>query len=288
MKLLKVFMLIILFIVCFKIKNLEYFDSVSYNHYNDDDLLEWISLFPYHMYHTYFYNKDIENNWSINNAFLSQPYIASKYINPNDKIIDIGCGWCGSVKYIKNKYNNIHVTVLTNSKQALSFCKKDKKINNFIYGDFTKIKINDYYDVAIMMESFFYMGSNLNEKINILKKVRNISSKFIGFITCNSSLKLNELGSFWGNSGYHMSPSTLYKILKLAKWNIKVFNIQNYCDKRYINFIVKKIRNKLIKDKKNLNDLPHEIKLLYTNLKNLNNFSHKFNNNYTIAFVVAE
>ena len=42
-------------------KNIENFES-SYNHYNRKNLTKWLSIFPYHMYHTCFMTNELKKN----------------------------------------------------------------------------------------------------------------------------------------------------------------------------------------------------------------------------------
>lgn len=265
-----------------KYKMIENFDS--HDMYNEDGMTEWLDLFPYSMYHACYMTKELEENWSDEKAFFSEVEQCGKYIKENDRVIDIGCGWCGPSYILKNKINGLDITGVTNSKQALPVCKS-RNINKMILGDFPKIKNLKYYDVAIMMESYFYMGKSLEDKINILKKVRSISSKLVGFFVCDSKLKENQVKTKWNNSGLIMSPKTLSNILAEANWDVKVFDIQDYYKEKFGTYIINTIERGLKTKNKTTEDLPMEIRMFYESYKNKHN---KFVNEVKLVFVVAE
>lgn len=50
--------------------------------------------------------------------------ILSKFINKNDTILDIGCGYCGYNKLIKTIHPDVKITNLTVSTEAYNYCKK--------------------------------------------------------------------------------------------------------------------------------------------------------------------
>lgn len=90
-------------------------------------------------------------------------------ISPNDKILDIGCGY-GEVAFsIARKFPNTKILGLDIDKDRLSQAIKNNKYKNlnFVNQDLTKVQISDQYDVLILSNVL----EHIDKRVFFLRKI---------------------------------------------------------------------------------------------------------------------
>lgn len=105
----------------------------------------------------------------------SERIIFKKYINKNDKILDLGCG-AGrtTINLFKDGYTNI--TGLDIAEKLIDFAKEYSNSNNlninFIVGDATKLDYEDNtFDIVIFSYNGMQCIPGLENRRNVLKEV---------------------------------------------------------------------------------------------------------------------
>lgn len=105
----------------------------------------------------------------------SEKIIFNKYINKNDKILDLGCG-AGrtTINLYKNGYTNI--TGLDIADKLIDFARDYSNTHNlninFVVGDATKLEYEDNsFDVVIFSFNGMQCIPGLENRRNVLKEV---------------------------------------------------------------------------------------------------------------------
>ena len=199
--------------------------------YTDFDMGNWLNGVPYLSYHG---DMPIEEPWSFEKSITSPMLYLSQFIDPGDSIIDIGCGAGGCMRFLKEQIINIQVTGITNSVASLETCQS-QDIGRIILGDFNKIPVNSIkdYDVAYLMESFFYFGKSYNDKVLILKKIKKFASRLVARIQTFPD-GYHQPKGFWADSGYGLTLTDLKKAFFDAGWMDVEYHVTDYVnDKRF-------------------------------------------------------
>lgn len=116
---------------------------------------------------------------SLTNAILKMNQQIIKYtnINKNSKVLDAGCGYCGTAMYLADKIG-CHVSAITLVEEQVITAKKiinEKKLNTFIdvsVQDYTHTLFEDNtFDIIYALESACYADKKLflNEAFRLLK-----------------------------------------------------------------------------------------------------------------------
>ena len=222
MNIFRVFLFFIIFLVVifFYIKNNRTFkNSVALRHYENTNLLPWLEGIPSYHYHGTSKTESYDLKESLE---TDMKYLIKNHIKNNDSVLDIGCGFCGFNKLVNEIYDNVKVTNLTISKEAYEYCSKqgyDIKLQDFLSYNSKK-----KYDVVVLNESFFYLGRNLEEKNETIKKISGITNKIIGIFATH----LNNEIETWSNSGRTISPEELKYIFDKNGWEIMDIKIKPY------------------------------------------------------------
>ena len=146
------------------------------HHYDISDALYDLFLDPKKQYScAYFKNENDSLETAQNNKI--QHIIKKLNIQPNQKILDIGCGW-GSLAIDIAKSTNCEVTGITLSENQFNYCtKKAKELN---LGNQVKFKLADYrqldekFDRIVCVGMFEHVGRKFYKKFfNQIEKLLN-------------------------------------------------------------------------------------------------------------------
>ena len=151
------------------------------HHYDLSDELYSLFLDPKKQYSCgYFINENDTLEDAQNNKI--QHIIKKLNIKPNQKVLDIGCGW-GSLAIDIAKSNNCEVTGITLSENQFNYCvKKAKKLNLENQVTFKLIdyrQLDEKFDRIVSVGMFEHVGrkfyKNFFKKIDNLLKVDGVS-----------------------------------------------------------------------------------------------------------------
>ena len=278
-----IFLMIFIFVIIFifleqnKTKyTINQTDNNGKTHYKHTKLKKWLEGIPEYHYHGSSYVRPFNLKKSLEKRMVD----LSRFINENNTLLDIGCGYGGYNKLINSIIPSVDITNLTISKEAASHCKKQgfKVINK----DFIKYKAKQKYDVVVMNESFFYLGKTIPEKINVLKKIYSIADKLIAIILIHKYIPIT-----WDNSGLSLSSNQLKSILTQTGWKIKYYKLYPYfedklsCQKQLE--IIMSNKNKILNSNK-IYTMPNEIKNW---IKGLNTCLYSKNISISCCLLVA-
>ena len=137
------------------------------HHYDLSDGLYDLFLDPKKQYScAYFKNENDTLETAQNNKI--QHIIKKLRIQPNQKILDIGCGW-GSLAIDIAKSTNCEVTGITLSENQFNYCTK--KVKELNIGNQVKFKLADYrqldekFDRIVCVGMFEHVGRKFYKKI---------------------------------------------------------------------------------------------------------------------------
>ena len=144
------------------------------HHYDLSDDLYSLFLDPKKQYSCgYFINENDTLEDAQNNKI--QHIIKKLNIKPNQKVLDIGCGW-GSLAIDIAKSNNCEVTGITLSENQFNYCvKKAKKLNLENQVTFKLIdyrQIDEKFDRIVSVGMFEHVGRKFYK--NFFKKINNL------------------------------------------------------------------------------------------------------------------
>ena len=144
------------------------------HHYDLSDDLYTLFLDPKKQYSCgYFINENDTLEDAQNNKI--QHIIKKLNIKPNQKVLDIGCGW-GSLAIDIAKSNNCEVTGITLSENQFNYCvKKAKKLNLENQVTFKLIdyrQIDEKFDRIVSVGMFEHVGRKFYK--NFFKKIDNL------------------------------------------------------------------------------------------------------------------
>ena len=144
------------------------------HHYDLSDDLYSLFLDPKKQYSCgYFINENDTLEDAQNNKI--QHIIKKLNIKPNQKVLDIGCGW-GSLAIDIAKSNNCEVTGITLSENQFNYCvKKAKKLNLENQVTFKLIdyrQLDEKFDRIVSVGMFEHVGRKFYK--NLFKKIDNL------------------------------------------------------------------------------------------------------------------
>ena len=144
------------------------------HHYDLSDDLYDLFLDPKRQYSCgYFRNENDSLETAQNNKI--QHIIKKLNIKPNQKVLDIGCGW-GSLAIDIAKSTNCEVTGITLSKNQFDYCKKKAKELNLENQVTFKLidyrELNEKFDRIVSVGMFEHVGRKFYKKF--FKKVENL------------------------------------------------------------------------------------------------------------------
>lgn len=135
---------------------------------------------------------------------------------------------------MKEQIPDIKITGLTNSKATLETCQS-QGVGRIVLGDFNEMPVNSlgHYDVAYLMESFFYLGKSYNDKVLTLKKIKKVASRLVFRILTFPDGHPQPEG-FWGGSDLALTLKELKKAIREAGWMDVKYHVTPYLnDKRF-------------------------------------------------------
>ncbi len=147
------------------------------HHYDLSDELYDLFLDPKKQYScAYFKNENDSLETAQNNKI--QHIIKKLNIKPNQKVLDIGCGW-GSLAIDIAKNTKCEVTGITLSENQFNYCiKKAKKLNLENQVTFKLIdyrQLNEKFDRIVSVGMFEHVGRKFYK--NFFRKIENLLSK---------------------------------------------------------------------------------------------------------------
>jgi cyclopropane-fatty-acyl-phospholipid synthase len=147
------------------------------HHYDISDDLYNLFLDPKKQYSCAYFKNDEDSLDDAQNNKINH-IIKKLNIKPNQKVLDIGCGW-GSLAIDIAKSAQCEVTGITLSKNQLSYCKKKaKELNlenqvNFKLMDYREL--NEKFDRVVSVGMFEHVGRKFYKKF--FKQVEKLLSK---------------------------------------------------------------------------------------------------------------
>jgi cyclopropane-fatty-acyl-phospholipid synthase len=136
------------------------------HHYDISDDLYNLFLDPKRQYSCAYFKSENDSLANAQNNKI-QHIIKKLNIKPNQKVLDIGCGW-GSLAMDIAKTSNCEVTGITLSENQLNFCnKKAKELNlenqvNFKLMDYREL--NEKFDRIVSVGMFEHVGRKFYKK----------------------------------------------------------------------------------------------------------------------------
>ncbi|RCJ36260.1 hypothetical protein A6770_40590 [Nostoc minutum NIES-26] len=144
-----------------------YFDSLpkKFSEGDADALL----AFGRHLHWGYWANPDTADG-SVADFAVAAENLTRRIINIADikdglNILDVGCGFGGTIASLNEHFFNMHLVGININKEQLNRAKETIKIQqnnriNFIYGDACKLPFtNDSFDIVLAVESIFAFSS---------------------------------------------------------------------------------------------------------------------------------
>lgn len=116
-----------------------------------------------------------------------------EFIPPNSKILDCGCGWGGTGRFLKERGHD--VTGVTISKAQADYIK-DFPV---IHADLHEFVPEENYDVAVMIECYFHLEDPRKVFDNLIPYVKNL---IIVDVVCPESVNIPEFGIKIGRKEY--------------------------------------------------------------------------------------
>ncbi len=214
-----IFFLILIVFIVFINKGKYIKNDTAMNHYKYAKLLPWLEGIPNYHYH----GTSKTDSYNLKESLeVDMKNLIKNHIKNHDKVLDIGCGFCGFNKLVNEIHDNVKVTNFTISEEAYTYCKK--KGYDIRLQDFFEYDSNERYDIVVLNESFFYLGRNLDEKYKTIKKIYGMTDKLIGIFATH----LNGEIETWSNSGRTISPEELKSIFDKVGLKVIDFIMKPY------------------------------------------------------------
>ncbi len=190
------------------------------------------------------YENEITHAWYVGTRTLMQSHL-DNLIKKNAKILDLGCGTGGTIKFLQNNgYKNIYG--VDSSKYAIQLCKK-RGIKNIKLGNANKIPFkNSSFDAVICMDVLYHAGVDIEKTLIEIERILKKNAVFYS----------EEPAYYWLRSKHDLAIETKRRFTKKNLFqyfkNSKLKNIKN----SYFNLIfftpiaLARIKDKILKTDK--------------------------------------
>lgn len=211
--------------------NLPYFDRILAN--LEDEQTK--TIFGHHVHWGYWENPNwaegTARDFAIAAEKLSQKVYQAAQIKSGDSILDVGCGFGGTISSINDNFSGVKLTGLNIDDRQIAVAKEKvvPRPNNSIEfhpGDATKMPFPDNsFDIVLAVECIFHFPSRekfFQEAIRVLKPGGKIAlSDFVPTSTLNFCISFFSklLDSFVDKTYGSVNSITLVDYQKLAKNN---------------------------------------------------------------------
>lgn len=133
------------------------------------------------------------------------------YIKPYSRVLDIGCGWGGTMTQLQNDLK-CNVSGVTISLQQYYYCKKNLNLN-VLHCNIETFTLSEKYDCVIMMEVL----SHIKDINGLLTKLHsNTDMLILGYQTCTEDT--TTINTFENMTFYNIK--TISNILNKCGWKI--------------------------------------------------------------------
>jgi phosphoethanolamine N-methyltransferase len=186
-------------------------------------------------------------------------------INPNirnGKVLDVGCGFGGTLEYIKTQGFQ-HLYGIDMNQDSIDYAKAKYSGINFTQMDaFEADNLDDKFDLIILFNSI-YAISDKEKLLQVLNKIANPNAILVIFdYSVKNNKKTLDIKDFAGKPMYPIDLTYLPQNLNETNWNILQINDLS---KQYIIWY-EQFLDKLHQQRKNL-----ESKFLSTDIKQVEN-----------------
>lgn len=108
-------------------------------------------------------NNVLDISFSAAQENLTRKVVSLLEIQEGDRVLDVGCGVGGTIKWINNHFSNIHVTGINSSLEQLEVCKElVPSAGNSIdltFGDACEFTTKRMFDKIVCLEAMFHFDS---------------------------------------------------------------------------------------------------------------------------------
>jgi len=182
-----------------------YFNLLD-EYYSDTSINIWKKIIGTHLH--YHFGMSLSQNDDINTIGANRIKDFYPYIKPNSCILDIGCGWGGTMTQLQNDLK-CNVTGITISSQQYHYCKTNL---NVIHCNIEEFTLSKKYDYIIMIEVL----SHIKDIHKLLTKLHaNTDMLILGYQTCKYNITTN---AFENMKLYNIE--TISDILNKCGWKI--------------------------------------------------------------------
>ncbi len=153
------------------------------------------------------------------------------------KVLDLGCGNGGTVKYLHDKGFSDITGIDVNSQSIKNAQNKYKDCGNFINMDINALKLDKVYDLILLISSF-YAIKNKHTALTKISKYSNKNAIIVIFDYSCSGTRNIKIKDFSGKKIYPINMDLINNSLIKNKWNIvKTIDISNKFIQWYTEFL---------------------------------------------------
>jgi hypothetical protein len=105
------------------------------------------------------------------------------YIGPNARILDIGCGWGGTLNMLRRDLTPRCVAGITNSRVQADYCYQELLLSDVYHGDAAALEVPGHFDCTLMLECYSHLLPA--SRSALLRRVYAQSDRLIMRVNCN-------------------------------------------------------------------------------------------------------